>query len=187
LTATNGRLNPHCIDFIPDKEYENECAAFEDLLYEELQLRQMDASGDMEDTRERLYERLKCENELESSIDTIVHFSKNLQALVPTTKSMPYILHSEPRIAIKILTMIFWIGIDNHDSKKEQEVFCEKLSSLVNKKVLETNRNPAQWVVPVTEKKKENEDYTGRIKIGDLRLQGPQLRKFMVKIDIVIK
>jgi hypothetical protein len=29
-------------------------------------------------------------------------------------------------------------------------------------------------------------DNTGRIKIGDLRLQGPQVRKFMKKLNLVI-
>jgi hypothetical protein len=57
----------------------------------------------------------------------------------------------------------------------------------VNKKLLVTNRSPAQWVIPITEKKKKNEEDTGPIKIGDLRLQGPQVRKCMVKIDLVIQ
>jgi hypothetical protein len=35
--------------------------------------------------------------------------------------------------------------------------------------------------------KEKNEDDTGRIKIGDLRLQGPHVRKFMAKIDLVIQ
>jgi hypothetical protein len=127
LAATDGRLDPHsCIDFIPDEEDENEYAAFEYLLSKELELRQMDASGDMEDMREGLYARLKREKGLESVMDTIAHSSKNLQALVPTTKSAPCILHSELRIVIEILTMIFSTGNDNHDSKKEQEAFCEK-------------------------------------------------------------
>jgi hypothetical protein len=88
-------------------------------------------------------------------MDRIVHSLNNLQALFPTTKSIPCILHSQLRIAIKILTMIFSTRIDNHDSKKEQEAFCEKLSKLANKKVLETNRSLAQWMVPVMEKNKK--------------------------------
>jgi hypothetical protein len=128
-------------------------------LSKELELRQIDASGDMEDMRERLYARLEREKELESVMDTIDHSSKNLQALVPTTKSVPCILQSGLKIAIKILTMIFLTGIDNHDSKKEEEAFCEKLSKLVNKQVIGTNLSPAQWVIPVTEKKNKIKRY----------------------------
>jgi hypothetical protein len=117
-------------------------------------MRLMDASGDMEDMRVWLYERLKREKEQESIMDTIAHSSNNFQALLLTTKSIPCILHSEIRIVIKILTMIFCTVINNPDSKKEQEAFFGKLSKLVNKKVLGIIRSPAQWVVPVTKKKK---------------------------------
>jgi hypothetical protein len=98
LVATEGELNPHSIDFGPDEGDLNECAAFEDLLSEELDLRTTDATGDMDEMRERLRERLKREKGLVDIIDLITHSSKNLQALVPTTKSITCILHSEIRI-----------------------------------------------------------------------------------------
>jgi hypothetical protein len=118
--ATEGELNPHSIDFEPDEGDLNECAAFEDLLSEELDLRMMDATGDMDVMRERLRERLKRDKGLVDTIDLITHSSTNLQALVPTTKSIPCILHSEIRIAINIFTMIFSMGIDGHDTKTDQ-------------------------------------------------------------------
>jgi hypothetical protein len=119
-------------------------------LSEELELHHTDGSGDMEDRIDRLYERLKPEKELESVMDKIDHLLKTLQTLVPTMKSIPCSLHSEIRIAINILTMIFSMGIDNRDSKKEQEAFYQKLSKLVYTKVLGTDRIPTQWVVPIT-------------------------------------
>jgi hypothetical protein len=84
-------------------------------------------------TREWLYERLKRIKGLASVMITITHSSKNSQALVPTMKSISFILQSKLRIVIKILTMLFSTGIDNNDSKKQQEMFCEKLSKLVRK------------------------------------------------------
>jgi hypothetical protein len=125
----DGWLDTHSIDFIPDEGDTNECAAFEDLLSKYMGLQQMDASDDMEGMRGLLYDQLK---------------------------SIPCILHSELRIAINILTMIFSMGIDTRDSKKEQEAFCEMLSKLVNNNVLGTDISPVQWVIPVTTKKEEN-------------------------------
>jgi hypothetical protein len=186
LAATEGRLNPHCIDFIPDEEDENECATFENLLSEELKLRQIDASGDMENTRERLYACLKHEKELDPGMDTIAPSPKKLQALVPTTKSISYILHSELRIGIKILTMMFLNGIDNHDSKKEQ-LFVWKVIQ-VGEQEFSCNRQKSVAMGRSRHQEKEkNGDDTGRIKIGDLRLKGPQVQKFMAYIDLFIQ
>jgi hypothetical protein len=47
--------------------------------------------------------------------------------------------------------------------------------------------NPSQWIVPITDKIKSELSESGRVKIGDLRLQGPQVWKFMGKIDVFIK
>ena len=186
LVATEGCMNPHSIDFEPDEDDENEGADFDDLLSAELELRLLDASGDREEMRERLRERLEREKGLESIIDLINHSSKNLKGLVPTTKSIPCILHSEIRIAIKILTMIFSTGIDTPETKTAQVDFCDELAYIVNHQILGTSRNPSQWQVPVSDKAKKDQDDTGRIKIGDLRLQGPQVRKFMKNINLVI-
>jgi hypothetical protein len=117
LVATEGELNPHSTDFEPDEGDLNECAAFEYLLSEELDLRMMDATGDMDEMREGLRERLNIEKGLVDIIDLITHSSKNIQVLVLTTKSIPCILHSEIQIAINILKMIFSTGIDGHDTQ----------------------------------------------------------------------
>jgi hypothetical protein len=87
------------------------------LLSTELELRQLDAGSDRDKMRERLRERLERDKGLEEIVDLINHSSKNLKALVPTTKSIPRILHSEIRITINILTMIFSTGIDTPEIK----------------------------------------------------------------------
>jgi hypothetical protein len=120
-------------------------------------------------------------------IDLLTHSSKNLQALVPTTKSIPCILHSEIRIAIKILTMIFSMGIDGHDMKTDQLEFNDELAEIFNKDILGSTTNPSQWIVPITEKRKLEPSESRRVNIGDLHLQGTQFWKFMGKIDVVIK
>jgi hypothetical protein len=112
LVATEGFMNPHSIDFMLDEDDDNEGAYFDDLLSTELGLRQLDVGGDRDEMKERLQERLEEKIGLEEIVDLLNHSLKNLKALVPTTKSIPCILHSEIRIAIKILTMIFSTGID---------------------------------------------------------------------------
>jgi hypothetical protein len=82
------------------------------LLWTELELRQLDAGGNRDEMRDRLRERLECEKGLEEIVDLSNHLSKNLTALVPTTKSLPCILHLEIQIAINILTIIFSMGIN---------------------------------------------------------------------------
>jgi hypothetical protein len=67
---------------------------------------------------------------LEEIIDLINHSSKNLKALVPTMKS---ILHSEIRIAIKILTIIFLTGI-----------ITPAMADIINHQIIGTVINPSQ-------------------------------------------
>jgi hypothetical protein len=81
---------------------------------------------------------------------------------------------------------IFSTGIDTPETKAARIDFCEKLANIVNHEILGSATNPSQWQVPVSDKAKKDEDDTDRINIGDLRLQGPQLRKFMKKINLVI-
>jgi hypothetical protein len=59
LVATEGCTTPHSIDFMPDEDGDNEGAGFDELLSSELELRHLDASGDRDETRERLIECLK--------------------------------------------------------------------------------------------------------------------------------
>jgi hypothetical protein len=64
LVATEGCMNPHSIDFMPDQDDDNEGADFDDLLSTELELRQLDAGGDRDEMRERLRECLEREKGL---------------------------------------------------------------------------------------------------------------------------
>jgi hypothetical protein len=89
----------------------------------------------LENLQERLHKRLKREKGLVGIIDLITRSSKNIQALIPKTKSIQCILHSEIRIAIKILTMIFSTGIDSHDTKTDQLEFSDELAEIVNKEI----------------------------------------------------
>jgi hypothetical protein len=95
MVETEGELNTHSIDLEPDEGDLNDCAAFEDLLSEELDLRMMDTTGGMDEMRERFLEWLKREKGLVVIIELITHSSNNIKALLPTTKSIPCILHPE--------------------------------------------------------------------------------------------
>jgi hypothetical protein len=46
LVATEGCMNPHSIYFMPDDDDDTQGADFDDLLSSELELQQLDASGD---------------------------------------------------------------------------------------------------------------------------------------------
>jgi hypothetical protein len=92
--------------------------------------------------RERLRERLERDKGLEEIVDIINHSSKNIKALVPTTKSVPCILHSEIRIDIKILTMVFSTGINTPETKASQVDYCEELADIVNRDILGSATNP---------------------------------------------
>jgi hypothetical protein len=82
--------------------------------------------------------------------------------------------------------MIFSTGIDTPETKAAQVDFCEELANIVNHEIISSARNPSQWQVPVSDKAKKEVNNTGRIKIGDLRLQGPHFWKFMKKINLII-
>jgi hypothetical protein len=148
VVATEGCMNPYAIDFMPDDDEDNEEAGVGDLLSSELELQQLDVSGDRYEMREILWERLEGEKGLEQIIDLINHSTKNLKALVPTTKSIPCLLHSKIQIAIKILTMIFLTGIDTPETKAAQVDVCEEWvkSSIVRfsvpRAILPSDRSP---------------------------------------------
>jgi hypothetical protein len=101
LVATEGQLNLHSIYLEPDNGNLNDYVVFKDLLSEEFKLHMMDATGDMDERRESLCERLKKQKGLVDIIDLIAHSSKNLQALVPTSTCILCVLHSNIRIASK--------------------------------------------------------------------------------------
>jgi hypothetical protein len=48
VVATEGCMHPHSLDFVPNKDDNNEGADFDDLLLTELRLRQLDAGGDQD-------------------------------------------------------------------------------------------------------------------------------------------
>jgi hypothetical protein len=72
LVANEGCLNLHSIDFQPPIDDEKECAAFEELLSEELELRMMDACGDTEEMCVRLCERLGQEKDCWISSNSLI-------------------------------------------------------------------------------------------------------------------
>jgi hypothetical protein len=72
-----------------------------------------------------------------------------MKALVPTIKPVLYIFHSEIRVAIKIMAMIFTTGIDTRETKASQVDFCEELAYIVNYDIIGEASNPSQWQVHV--------------------------------------
>jgi hypothetical protein len=60
------------------------------------------------------------------------------------------------------------------------------MADIVNHEIIGSATNPSQWQVPVSDKAKKDVEDAGRIEIGDLRLQGPQARKFIKIFNLVI-
>jgi hypothetical protein len=87
---------------------------------------------------------LEREKGLEEIVDLINHSLNNIKYMAPTTKSIPCILHSEIVVAIKVLKMIFSMGIYTPETKAAQVDFHGELIKIINHEILGTVRKPSQ-------------------------------------------
>ena len=91
---------------------------------------------------------------------------------------LPCILHGLMRMTEKILQQLMLAGLRKNPSGKIFSDYCKREASTVNAKILgrsEVIMNTSQWKVPLDEKDPK--------KLGEVKLSGSMVKKFMLGFD----
>jgi hypothetical protein len=92
---------------------DNDRDAFVDLLADELILRRMSPTGELEELCQRLLQELIVEDKLCHHLDKLQHCNTSEACLILLLDKIPCILHCENRVRIKLLIMLLIEGFSN--------------------------------------------------------------------------
>jgi hypothetical protein len=191
----NATSNLHSIHFdygASETVTEDERTQFSSLLTSELSKRNLSTRGNLGIRRERLRDSLISEwkyRELKKGLDR-GEVLQNSACAYLVIDAVPCILHMENRIGLKFLTLLLTEGLTNavekklyqdlfpNSEKKRRVKLLEDAEQYINKIVLGTRRNPAQWECPTENQKKE---------IGTICMDNNRTRKVVTQLLGLIK
>ena len=161
--------------------------AYSTFLTDELKLRGLSVSGNLERRRERLRESFRKEAAYIEQIDELEHGRQRNGALFLLLQAIPCILHMENRVGIKIITMLLIRGLSNvkegvlyseHKSmNKRIECYIEDVTTIVSTQILGDENGPAQWNFPFNPETKE---------IAALCIENGKMRTLLVKLELIV-
>jgi hypothetical protein len=135
---------------------------------DDLETREMDFnSGSLVQRQERLKTQLVQEWVYLQLIEAVQHGKKQGSTAVNflLLNTIPCILHAENRIALKLMTQLLVTGLSKvlaapvYEGERSEggriKKFLQKAEKIINKDILGTRANPAQWQVPFDTVKKE--------------------------------
>ena len=131
---------------------------------------------------------LVAEAKIRLLLTELAHGAPSEGAMFLLIQAIPCILHLENRVGIKILTMLFIEGLSN--AKKGElynnirgegprvQMFFQRVAAIVNKQVLGTVDNSAEWQCATDDKKKE---------IGTIQMDNMRTRRIMGQLELLIE
>jgi hypothetical protein len=136
------------------------------MINNDLDLRELDLMGSLEDRQERLRQSLISEHRFRGLQESLKHYYENDdKKLLTVMECCPCILHMENRCAIKILFMLLVEGINNAGDRntfKELSTkisrilkFVETVETLVNTTIFGNYEQPACWRFPLDKSNNE--------------------------------
>ena len=178
--------NPASIHFHPETAEEK--LKFGELLSAELILRGMSPVGRLSTKVETLLKAVRAEAKIRLLLTELEHGSPSEGAMFLLIQAIPCILHMENRVGIKILTMLMIEGLSNAKRKvlytdiqaegPRVAHFFRRIAAIVNKQVLGTNENSAEWECATDDKKKE---------IGTITMDNVRTRAIMARLELLIE
>lgn len=185
-SANAAKTNINSIYFEPSNEDEQD--EFVDLLMDELILRGLCPSGELQELRERLLHEVVLEHKLRQHWKKLKHCSKLESALIALLHKIPDILHCENRVGIKLLTMLLKEGFSNvqkgflfgyiRSERERLERYAKEIENILNTIVLGDEDGPAQWCLPYD---KDNKT------VGVICLDNNRIRRILVEFEILIR
>jgi hypothetical protein len=157
------RKRKNSIHFEPDSQ--SAAQGFSRLLTDALILRNQPIDGSLVDRRNRLKEALVSEHYIRQLRKKVQHCDNQEAAFFFLMQAIPCILHLENRTGLKLFTQLVVEGISNAskqliftDVGSEQvriERYVAKVEEIVNCQIHGTPQNPAHWVCPMSDDRKE--------------------------------
>jgi len=185
-SANAAKTNINSIYFEPSNEDEQD--EFVDLLMDELILRGLCPSGELQELRERLLHEVVLEHKLRQHWKKLKHCSKLETALIALLHKIPDILHCENRVGIKLLTMLLKEGFSNvqkgflfgyiRSERERLERYAKEIENILNTIVLGDEDGTAQWCLPYD---KDNKT------VGGICLDNNRIRRILVEFEILIR
>ena len=185
VPVANANSNKYSIHFSHRNIAEQ--MAYSTFLTDELKLRGLSVTGNLERRRERLRDSFRKEAACFEQIEELEHGQQRNGALFLLLQAIPCILHMENRVGIKVITMLLIRGLSNvkegvlyseHKSmNKRIEMYIEDVTNIVSTKILGDEDGPAQWNFPYNPETKE---------IAALCIENGKMRTLLLKLELIV-
>ena len=141
--------------------------AFSSTVTQQLQLRNIDSEGRLNERVERLQEVLFEQEEYLTIRNTIERYEQaSAQRLVPIMWCIPCIMHLHNRVVEKIIFMLLKKGYSKQASREEKQLYVSAIENTMNSCVLGSEYNEVHWQVPLNDTKT---DIAGSISLTDMQ------------------
>jgi hypothetical protein len=160
-TEVNRLGNKYNIDFdyTSEENEELDIIFFNTVLNKELRLRQLPYSGNVEERRTRLKQRLVMEQKLSLIKEAICRTREGKEAsLILIKQAIPCIMNCENRGGEKIITMLLSSGANKFQRENRAvtlDHYIERIENIVQTRILGTRTRPKQWRLPLNDRKTE--------------------------------
>jgi hypothetical protein len=176
------------IHFSLQERTRDDLVHYSGLVTEDLLTRELSASGNLQERRDRLRESFVIEYTYRHLKGAIAHGSLGKEnALFHLIDAVPCILHMENRIGLKFITMLAIKGLGNakraltfsqeRSEGKRIEKFFERLQFVFNCEIWGTPESPTHWECPYDKQEKI---------IGIICLDNGRTRRIVNSIETVI-
>jgi hypothetical protein len=155
---------------------------------DELMMRGLSPVGSLEALQQQLINKVETERKLWLHLKKLEHCSMVEQSLIVLLHKIPFILHYENRVGIKLLTFILREGFDNvkegllfgHIQSVNDRItaYIKEVETILNTVILVDDDGPAQWVLPYNQEKKT---------VGVICLDNNHIRKILNHYELLVE
>jgi len=164
-TEVNRFGNRNNIEFVcdPSGTEELDIIYFNTLVNNELRLRRLTVSGNLEEKRTLLKLHLIIEQKLSLIREAILRTEEGKEAALMLIKqAIVCIMHLENRVGEKLITILLSIGANKFQRENATESlarYVEEMENIVQTRILGTRLRPKPWRLPLNDQRKEVSTY----------------------------
>ena len=173
----NQKYSPTHIDYVPAGRAEK--IDFSSIINNELMVRSMDRTGNLEIRRERLKKVLNDQDDYIYMKKAVVRYDRTRNVrLVKVEWCIPCAMHMHNRVTEKILFQLLKKAYSLRDTRSSKDNFIETINTTMNEIVLGSAHNRTRWSVPLTDNKNDIS--------SNLSLSDGGAKKVMENIDVLL-
>jgi hypothetical protein len=162
--------------------------AFGMFLTDELKLRGLSVTGNLERWQDRLRKSFRKEAAVFEQLEEPEHGQQRSGALFLLMQAIPCVLHVEKRVGAKVMTMLLIRGVSNvkeegtlHSAQrpmnKRVEMHIQDVTKIVSTKTLGDEDGPAQWNFPHNPETKET---------AALCIENGKMGTVLLKLELIV-